>query len=357
MPSPTSSSTDTATFTISPSSASRIRKSSPQSNPHRTTSIRSLTGLKIRDRFSCYASGLSSVEATKSRLSSTFGQFGELSSVRIIQNRKPHEVYVRFTTEEAARRAIAWCNEQKAEDTGAPITAKHGYNKYCIKFINNKPCRKANCPNQHQWCSPEDIVASPAKLVKAEARRRAPPHMPAVRKQTPPAQSPSLKQRQDHQRQQHLEASLSSDSWMAMASLQTRFSQLQVQFSQQSSTMQILLQQVHQLQIENETLRVHNLNLAAETQTRCGQLASDLGNEGNEANEANDEDFGSMAALVDSVIVKDHEVAQQSRYSHGHAHGRPQFIYPTSTSVNYHNATCANQWPHAPQAQLAQRRK
>ena len=104
-----------------------VHSSQIPSNPHNTTSIRSLTALKICDRFSCYAAGFSQSEATKTRLSAIFGRFGAMSSIRIIQNRTPFEVYIRFAAEAAALRAIAWCNEQVVEATGTRISAKHGY--------------------------------------------------------------------------------------------------------------------------------------------------------------------------------------------------------------------------------------
>jgi len=262
-------------------------------NPHNTYSIRSLSALKIVDRFSCYAVGFNQATATKTRLAALFGQFGEVTSIRIIQNRKPFEVYLRFTTKEAAARAVAWCNDSEQ----APINAKHGYNKYCIKFINNKQCRKDNCPNQHQWVSPEDILERP----KPKAQ---------------PTMTPSHSNQNPHQTQSPAPAPFplgDKKKWRDLADLQQRFLALQTLFSQQNSTVQSLLSRVNNLKQQNDALRMenHTLSVSPKPSTANDETVMDK----------------DMAELVDFVIA-DNAVPSMSMptaaHSNGYAHGPRQ---------------------------------
>ena len=170
--------------------------------------------------------------------------------------------------------------------------------KYCIKFINNTPCRKDNCPNQHQWCSPNDIVARPAKT-KADSHSE--PNKASGRRLSH-AHSQSASQSQS-QSQLQLQAERDQDKqakWAAMGSLQRRFSDLQTQFSRQNSVVQVLLQQVNQLKLENEVLRVENHKMVGQGQGHQRELDADL-------------NFASMAELVDSVIVDDHDLLHTRR--------------------------------------------
>jgi len=70
-----------------------------------------------------------------------------------LQDKSPCQIYVRFGSEAAAVAAVAWCKAEPA----IFADAKHGYQKYCVKFINNQKCTKANCPNRHSWCDTKDI--------------------------------------------------------------------------------------------------------------------------------------------------------------------------------------------------------
>merc|ERR1719203_2605249 len=79
---------------------------------HSALSFRKLTSMKIVDRSSCYIVGISKDLADKAMLAKyeLFGQFGDILSIRIIQDKDPCEVYIRFATQSSAVRAIDWCN-------------------------------------------------------------------------------------------------------------------------------------------------------------------------------------------------------------------------------------------------------
>lgn len=137
--------TSNSTSPSGPRTYSMLEK--PDPNPHGSLSYGKLTSMKIVDRQSCYAVGIKKCNASKPILSKFefFGRFGPISSLRIIQKTNPVEVYIRYVRADSAAAAIEWCREQQ-------LSADHGYHKYCIKFINNKTCRRLNCPNRHSWC-------------------------------------------------------------------------------------------------------------------------------------------------------------------------------------------------------------
>ncbi len=73
------------------------------------------------------------------------GQFGTIISLRFIQESQPTQIYVRFREAASAIAALKWCQQQ-------PLVfgdAKHGYQKYCVKFLNKQKCRKQDCPHRH----------------------------------------------------------------------------------------------------------------------------------------------------------------------------------------------------------------
>ena len=121
-------------------------------------SFRKLTSMKIVDRSSCYIVGIKKDMADKALLAKyeLFGRFGDILSIRIIQDKDPCEVYIRFATQASALRAIDWCNSTAS----LFMNAKHGYQKYCIKFINGQNCKRSNinCPNRHSWADTKDIL-------------------------------------------------------------------------------------------------------------------------------------------------------------------------------------------------------
>lgn len=122
---------------------------------HSALSFRKLRSMKITDRQSCSVVILRNELASPVLLSQPrfFGQFGLVRSIRLLQDKSPCQVYVRFNTEAAAVAAVAWCSAEPS----IFADAKHGYQKYCVKFINNQKCTKANCPNRHAWCDTKDI--------------------------------------------------------------------------------------------------------------------------------------------------------------------------------------------------------
>lgn len=83
-----------------------------------------------------------------------FGQFGAVQSLRVLQNSEPKEIYLRFDNESSAKQAIAWCLGQPSVFKNA----QHGFNKYCITFINHKVCTKEKCENRHSWADTQDIL-------------------------------------------------------------------------------------------------------------------------------------------------------------------------------------------------------
>ena len=71
--------------------------------------------------------------------------FSVHSSIRVLLESSPAEVYMRFTAESSASLAIQWCMAQPQLFKDA----KHGYQKYCTKFIHKQKCRKQSCSNRH----------------------------------------------------------------------------------------------------------------------------------------------------------------------------------------------------------------
>jgi len=129
---------------------------------HSALPFKKLRSMKVTDRFSCSVILRQPAAALPTVLSRPeyFGQFGKIVSLRVLQESQPLEVFVRFSEEAAAVRAIAWCSSQSVLFSGA----MHGYQKYCVDFLNGQMCRKRTCRNRHAWC---DVPA-----VGPYARRR-----------------------------------------------------------------------------------------------------------------------------------------------------------------------------------------
>lgn len=108
--------------------------------------------MKILEKRSCYVTVLHK-DADDFTKPEFFSQFGDVKSVRVLKGNEPTEVYVRFTDERAAARAIAWCNARPSR-----YSAKHGFSRYCFKFLNNKPCKNKNCENRHSWAESQDVL-------------------------------------------------------------------------------------------------------------------------------------------------------------------------------------------------------
>jgi len=117
---------------------------------HSALSRKRLRSMKILDKSSCY------VTALKEEFSSQelFDQFGQVLSFRVLKDTDPKQLYVRYTDEAAAADAVAWCsaNPSAFED------AKHGFNRYCSKFIHGKECTNEACENRHSWAETKDIL-------------------------------------------------------------------------------------------------------------------------------------------------------------------------------------------------------
>jgi len=123
---------------------------------HSALSFRKLRAMKIKDRSSFHVIILDESVATPELLSSAqmFGQFGTISSIRILKDTSPREAHIRFTEDSCAAQAITWCNNQSPMF----VNAKYGYQKYCVKFINNQPCDIPGCAMRHSWSDTRDIL-------------------------------------------------------------------------------------------------------------------------------------------------------------------------------------------------------
>jgi len=98
--------------------------------------------------------------------SSSFASFGEIEHLRIIPQKQdsPSQLFIKYLSSTAAERAIQWSLEKG-------LSAKHGYQRYCKKWLSNKRCQRQNCPNLHRWASREDIIdADEAENFSAAAR-------------------------------------------------------------------------------------------------------------------------------------------------------------------------------------------
>jgi len=125
---------------------------------HSALGVRKLRSMKILDHYSVSVEILRADgpvnELTMSH-SDTFGQFGEIQSLRILEEADPIQILVRYTKECAATAAIRWCLSLPEVFNDA----KNGYQKYCIKFINKQQCHKLKCPNRHSWANAVDIMS------------------------------------------------------------------------------------------------------------------------------------------------------------------------------------------------------
>lgn len=111
--------------------------------------------MKILDYFSVLAVVLQDNLVDNDLLSrqEVFGQFGPIRSIRVIQESKPVQIYVRFHETGSATAALQWCQQRPM----AFGDVKYGYQKYCVKFINKQTCRKQDCPNRHSYHSTHTI--------------------------------------------------------------------------------------------------------------------------------------------------------------------------------------------------------
>merc|ERR1719206_559796 len=128
----------------------------------RELSFKQLRSMKILDKNSCYLcvaspSHSDGADRTAERFDSEFfSQFGAVKSVRTLQgNNDPTEIYVRFADEGSAVRAIAWFNERPS----LCVSAKHGFSRYCFKFLNGKKCKNAGCENRHSWADTDEVLS------------------------------------------------------------------------------------------------------------------------------------------------------------------------------------------------------
>lgn len=229
-----------ASNTPSPSvsSSSRLHQAG---SPHGTLPLRQLVPIKIADRSSCFVIGISPSVAKEETLRSSqfFGQFGTIKSIRFILNANPPQALLRFATESSASRAIAWCNEQTSAD--CQIRAQHGYQKYCISFIKNKQCMKSGCPHRHKWCGPDDVITVKNKTFKVC--------------ETPQDIFSNSKKKKKVKGIKTIKNMSSGNQTEQLLIVQRQFSILQLQHSQQTESVKMLLMQMKAIQAENAMLK------------------------------------------------------------------------------------------------------
>eukprot|EP01083_Nonionella_stella_P011873 33678_1 len=197
--------------------------SSPM-NHHGPLPVRRLASIKTIDKCSCYVIGLSD-EFAQDKLKSQlyFSRFGEVRSIRILQNKKPSEIYIRFEAALSATLAINWCNANLQNNC-----ATHGYQKYCMRFLKEKQCFNSRCQNRHSWCAPDEIIAH---------------------KKQPSAL-------EDHQG-----GSSAACKDQQMVILQRQFLVLQSQINQQNEFIQDLVSTITSLKSQNKCLKYENVQM------------------------------------------------------------------------------------------------
>jgi len=117
---------------------------------HSALSRKRLRSMKILDKSSCYVTALNDDFSSQE----LFDRFGKVLSFRVLKDTNPKQLYVRYTEEASAVNAVAWCGKNPSvfED------AKHGFNRYCSKFIHGKECTNEACENRHCWAETQDIL-------------------------------------------------------------------------------------------------------------------------------------------------------------------------------------------------------
>lgn len=216
------------------------------------------------DRQSCFVNGidLSIAKDEILRSSQYFGQFGTITSIRFILNSDPAQALLRFSTEQAAARANAWCNQQTSAE--CPISAKHGYQKYCISFIKNKQCVKPGCPHRHRWCTPDDIITVKNQTFKvsetpSDIFLRSKKKKKSASKSSPKP-TMTMNNFEAIASRKHPQPSTGGDNTMKTQAeqlmiVQRQFSILQLQHTQQTESVKMLLVQMKALQAENRMLQ------------------------------------------------------------------------------------------------------
>jgi len=202
--------------------------SASASIPHRELSFGILASMKLVDRRSCSISGLepASISGKELLRSDVFGQFGPLSSVRILQQFDScDDALVLYQNPESAAAAIEWCRDRG-------LSADHGYNKYCLYFITNRPCKRPQCNNRHSWCPEEDVLE---------------------RKDKDTAVSPEEPRRSKWAESAH---PVSDDT---LFTLRSRCAAMQQKFLMQHKIIQSMVASVEALRHENKMLRAENL--------------------------------------------------------------------------------------------------
>lgn len=226
-----------------------------RSTPHGPLTLHKIARIKMLDRHSCYVAGIQRDIASKEILSKPafFGQFGEISSIRVLRDRDPGEVYLRFRSEGAAVRAIAWCNSQSCMG----ISAQHGYQKYCIKFIDNKRCKRPNCPHRHSWCDNRDIIPS-ATAINAAQQQQPQQMVESIHSTLPLHAATNVETARNGEPDQNNQMVDTNVNRAGMMMLQGQLMELQRQYMASQKWQHWLMTQVQELKEENYRLRTEN---------------------------------------------------------------------------------------------------
>jgi len=210
---------------------------------HSTLPFKKLRSMKVTDRLSCSVIVRQANMALPEILSRDdfFGQFGKILALRVLQEAKPLEVFVRYLHEGSARRAIEWCNRQPLLFSGA----HHGYQKYCVDFLNGQVCQKRTCRNRHSWCE------SSAAAHDQFTRRRAPSRGSIANTKNISNSKVVSTRTSTAQRANAANASTMS----VMHSMQQQMMALLSQNGQQASYIQQLLRTIKQLENRNSVLQ------------------------------------------------------------------------------------------------------
>jgi len=233
-------------------------------SPYGYVSFRQLTVMKIVDRTSLYIMGLAPEFANVAVITSYswFGAFGSIEQIRIIQSKK-NEVYIRFLHEESAINALLWVNNDLASSIGA--SAKHGYQKYCTKFLQRKKCNRAKCQLLHEWKDFKEVL-NQDKVQQLNPLNRTPGLKPIFPERTQPAPNanPSSDQ-MDRSPSPPVKDSSSSSSSSSGPSMfgnillvQKQINEMQRTFDESKEVLANLLEDVALLEHENGLLRHEN---------------------------------------------------------------------------------------------------
>eukprot|EP00483_Globobulimina_turgida_P008729 UN08747 len=153
-----------------------------------------------------------------------------------------------------------------------------------MKFINNKKCKKMNCPNKHKWCTSDDVIIIKNKQYKAF--------------QDDIISALSSKSQAKNNMDDEKDHFTKNEE---MTILQSQFNVLQSQYTQQNHFIQTLLVQLQQLRAQNQSLKQQNCEINMQLRNKDNDFLP------NNMLYYDDLDESEMQSIVDSVIRDDYE--------------------------------------------------